>query len=188
MTNDAGLARKMSCLRSHGITRDPSEMTHDPDGPWYYEQVDLGFNYRLTDFQAALGTRQMDKLDEFVRRRNNLATRYTESLASLPVTPLLTGPGCYSSMHLYVIRLHLNKIKRTRRMVFESLRELGVGVNLHYIPVHLQPHYRNRGFNPDMFPDAEKYYQDCITLPLFPAMLDDDIAQIRAALVESIGR
>ena len=139
LTNDAELAHKMALLRSHGITRDPVQMTHAPDGPWYYQQIDLGFNYRMTELQAALGISQMDRLDQYVARRHELAERYDELLADLPLTRPWQHPDSYSGLHLYVIRLKLDQIGKTHRAGFDALRELGIGVNLHYIPIYLQP-------------------------------------------------
>lgn len=172
LTNDAGLANKMTLLRSHGITRDPAQMTREPDGPWYYQQIDLGFNYRMTELQAALGVTQMERLDQYVARRHWLARRYDELLASLPVTIPWQRPDSYSGLHLYVIRLQLGMIQKTHRQVFEALRELGVGVNLHYIPVHIQPHYQRLGFKAGNFPQAENYYAEAISLPMYQSMTE----------------
>ncbi len=186
LTNDAELANKMALLRSHGITRDPAQMTHAADGPWYYQQIDLGFNYRMTELQAALGVTQMERLDQFVARRHQLARRYDDLLAGLPVTTPWQHPDSYSGLHLYVIRLQLDKIGKTHRQVFEALRELGIGVNLHYIPVHTQPHYQRMGFGSGDFPEAERYYAEAISLPMFQAMSeaqqDEVIAALRKAL------
>ena len=150
LTNNAQLAKRMKLLRSHGITRDAREMTHAPDGPWYYQQIDLGFNYRMTDLQAALGLSQMKRLDEFVAKRHIIARRYDELLAGLPITTPWQHPDGYSGLHLYVIRLKLNEIRKTHREVFEALRAAGIGVNLHYIPVYRQPYYEELGFKPDI--------------------------------------
>lgn len=187
LTNDAELANKMALLRSHGITRDPVQMTHESDGPWYYQQIDLGFNYRMTELQAALGVTQMERLDQYVARRHQLARRYDELLAGLPVTTPWQHPDSYSGLHLYVIRLQLDNIGKTHRQVFETLRELGIGVNLHYIPVHTQPHYQRMGFGAGDFPEAERYYAEAISLPMFQAMTeaqqDEVIAALRKALL-----
>lgn len=170
MTNDAQLANKMALLRSHGITRDPAQMTHEADGAWYYQQIDLGFNYRMTELQAALGVSQMSRLDQYVSRRHVLAKRYDELLQTLPVvTPWQHTEG-YSGLHLYVIRLKLDAIHLTHRQVFDALREQGIGVNLHYIPVHLQPYYQAMGFNKGDYPEAERYYAEAISLPMYPTM------------------
>ncbi len=170
LTNDAVLAEKMNLYRSHGITRDSNLMTHQPDGPWYYQQVELGYNYRMTELQAALGISQIQRLDEFVAQRHQLAQRYNQLLAGLPLTLPWQHPDSYSGLHLYVIRLQLDKINKTHRQVFEELREAGIGVNLHYIPVHTQPYYQKMGFKQGDFPEAEKYYQEAISLPLFPEL------------------
>ncbi|WP_417282747.1 UDP-4-amino-4,6-dideoxy-N-acetyl-beta-L-altrosamine transaminase [Comamonas sp.] len=186
LTNDSKLAHKMGLLRSHGITRDQSEMTHEPDGPWYYQQIALGFNYRMTEMQAALGVKQMERLDQFVARRHELARRYDDLLSSLPVSTPWQHPDSYSGLHLYVIRLRLDKIAQTHRQVFESLRQLGIGVNLHYIPVHTQPYYLNMGFKVGDFPESESYYSEAISLPMFQTMSneqqDEVIATLRKAL------
>lgn len=163
VTNDAGLAEKMALLRSHGITRDPALMTHEPDGPWYYQQIMLGFNYRMTDLQAALGVSQMERLDCYVQRRHELAERYNRLLQPLPLTIPWQHQDSYSGLHLYVIRLNSGK----HRAVFEALRAAGIGVNLHYIPVHTQPYYQQFGFSLGDFPEAERYYAEAISLPLY---------------------
>src|SRR5699024_9443366 len=135
-TNDDALAEKMNLFRSHGITREPNLMTHEPDGPWYYQQVELGFNYRMTELQAALGISQMQRLGEFVAQRHALASRYNQLLSNLPLTLPWQHPDSYSGLHLYVIRLQLEQIEKSHLQVFEELRKAGIGVNLHYIPVH----------------------------------------------------
>jgi UDP-4-amino-4,6-dideoxy-N-acetyl-beta-L-altrosamine transaminase len=173
LTNSDALASRMNLLRSHGVTRDPDLMTHEPDGPWYYQQVDLGFNYRMTELQAALGISQMDRLDAFVARRHELAQRYDQLLADLPVTTPWQHPDSYSGLHLYVIRLQLDSISKSHRQVFESLRAQGIGVNLHYIPVHTQPYYQAMGFAADDFPEAMAYYREAISLPMFQGLRDE---------------
>ena len=186
LTNDADLAHKMELLRSHGITRDAERMTHAPDGSWYYQQVDLGFNYRMTDLQAALGISQMNRLDSYVARRHELAQRYEQLLADLPVTTPWQHSDSYSGTHLYVIRLHLDNIGKSHREVFEALREQGIGVNLHYIPVHTQPYYQRMGFQVGDYPQAEKYYAEAISLPMYQSMShrqqDEVIAAMKKAL------
>ncbi|MFT6429617.1 MAG: UDP-4-amino-4,6-dideoxy-N-acetyl-beta-L-altrosamine transaminase [Halopseudomonas sp.] len=186
LTNDEELASRMNLLRSHGITRDPDLMTHAADGPWYYQQVDLGFNYRMTDLQAALGVSQMDRLDQFVARRHELARRYDSLLKDLPLTTPWQHPDSYSGLHLYVIRLQLDQICHTHRQVFESLREQGIGVNVHYIPVHTQPYYRKMGFKMGTFPDAEQYYAEAISLPMFQGLTDAQQDEVIGALKASI--
>ena len=170
LTNQDVLAEKMALLRSHGITRDASRMTRTPDGPWYYQQIDLGFNYRMTELQAALGISQMDRLDEFVARRHEIANRYEQALINFPVTKPWQHPDSYSGMHLYVIRLQINSIKKTHRQVFNLLREQGIGVNLHYVPIHTQPFFQKMGFSMGDYPQAEHYYSEAISLPIFQGL------------------
>jgi len=172
LTNNEELYEKLLCLRTHGITRDSKFMEGNPDGPWYYEQIGLGMNYRITDIQASLGISQLTHLDEFISRRHELAKIYNEALSDLPITTPYMHPETYSAFHLYVVRLKLDKIKKTRKEVFESLRKNGIGVNVHYIPVHTQPYYRRLGFSYGQFPEAEKYYEEAITLPLYPSMTE----------------
>lgn len=188
VTNDEGLAARMALLRSHGVTRDPLLMTHESDGPWYYQQVDLGFNYRMTDIQAALGLSQLERLNFYVARRNELAQRYDRLLAELPLITPWQHPDSLSGRHLYVIRLELDRIRRSHRAVFEFLRGHDIGVNLHYIPVHMQPWYRQMGFAPGDFPQAERYYAEAISLPLFPTMTETQQDQVVAALEEALLR
>ena len=168
-TNSDELAQKMDLLRSHGITRDNELMTHKPDGPWYYQQIDLGFNYRMTEMQAALGVSQIERLQSITESRHKIAQRYNEKLASLPVITPFQIQESYSGLHLYVIRLKLDEIKPTHLEVFNSLRAANIGVNLHYIPVHLQPYYQKHfDFQTGDFPQAEQYYKEAISLPLYP--------------------
>lgn len=182
LTNSDELANRMELLRSHGVTRDPKLMTQQPDGPWYYQQVDLGFNYRMTELQAALGASQMQRLDQFVARRHELFQRYNELLADLPIILPWQHPDSYSGMHLYVIRLRLDRIAKSHKQVFEELREQGVGVNLHYIPVHTQPYYRQMGFKAGDFPNAERYYAEAISLPMFQGLDEAQQDQVISAL------
>lgn len=173
LTNCPELAERMALLRSHGITREPSRMQGESHGSWYYQQIDLGYNYRMTELQAALGVSQMTRLDEFVTRRHQLAQRYHAALHDLPLTlPLFSQQDAYSALHLYVIRLQRAKLNRTRRDIFDTLRNAGIGVNVHYIPVHTQPYYQNLGFQIGEYPIAEAYYEDAISLPMFAAMTD----------------
>lgn len=178
-TNDADLAARMERLRSHGITRDPALMTHAPDGPWYYQQLELGWNYRMTEMQAALGLSQMDRLDAFIARRRALADGYDAALAGLPLRRPGRMAGADSSWHLYVIRLD---DPARHRAAFEALRANGIGVNLHYIPVHLQPYYRDLGFDPGDFPASEDYYSRAISIPLHAGLSDAERARVVAAL------
>jgi UDP-4-amino-4,6-dideoxy-N-acetyl-beta-L-altrosamine transaminase len=182
MTNSDELAHKMALLRSHGITRDPKHMTHEPDGPWYYQQIDLGYNYRMTELQAALGVSQMTRLDDYVARRHALARRYNTLLADLPLTTPWQHPDSYSGLHLYVVRLKLDQITKTHREVFEALREQGIGVNLHYIPVHTQPFYQSMGFESDDFPLAHQYYCEAISIPMHTNLEEQDLLRVANAL------
>ena len=173
MSNCEALADKMALYRSHGITRDETQMQNESHGGWYYEQIALGYNYRMTELQAALGVTQMTRLDEFVSARHKLATRYNQLLAELPITLPYQLEGTYSGLHLYVIRLQLDKISKTHKEVFDAIREQGIGVNLHYIPVHTQPYYQGLGFKVGDFPESERYYQEAISLPMFHAMTEE---------------
>lgn len=185
-TNAPRLAERMRLLRNHGITRDAGAMTGTPDGPWAYEQVELGCNYRMTEMQAALGCSQLTRLNAYVARRNELAERYDRQLSGLPLTPVARPmPPDLAACHLYVIRLEEGLAVRRRR-IFESMREAGVGVNVHYIPVHTQPYYRALGFAPGDFPEAERYYAGAITLPLHPGLTDADQDRVVAALERAL--
>jgi UDP-4-amino-4,6-dideoxy-N-acetyl-beta-L-altrosamine transaminase len=183
--NDAGLMRRVALLRSHGITREAEEMDRESEGGWYYQQTDLGYNYRMTDLQAALGSSQLRRMAGFLARRRELAARYGERLADLPLE--LPPPSEESAWHLYPVRL---RQPQRRRAVFDALRAAGIGVNVHYIPVHLQPWYRRLGFRPGDFPNAEAYYAGALSLPLWPglsdAMQDAVVARFASALREAV--
>ncbi|WP_372829050.1 UDP-4-amino-4,6-dideoxy-N-acetyl-beta-L-altrosamine transaminase [Psychrobacter maritimus] len=172
VTNNAKLAEQLNLLRSHGITRDEELMTKAADGPWYYQQIELGYNYRMTELQAALGLSQMQRLEAFVIKRHELASRYDNLLHDLPITLPWQHPDSYSARHLYVIRLQLEQINITHLDVFNALRAAGIQANLHYIPVHMQPYYQKMGFASGQFPEAEKYYKEAISIPLFSAMTE----------------
>ena len=188
LTNSDEIAQKLELYRSHGITRNPDLMTHEPDGPWYYQQVGLGFNYRMTELQAALGTSQMHRLDSFVARRHELAKRYDQLIADLPVITPWQHPDSYSGLHLYVIRLRLGELQKTHRQVFEAMREAGIGVNVHYIPVHTQPYYKAMGFKLGDFPEAQKYYSEAISLPMFQSMTDEQQNVVVSVLREVLSK
>lgn len=185
LTNQPELARRMACLRSHGITREAVEMEaafrSEGDGPWYYQQIELGFNYRMTDLQAALGLSQLDRLDDYIARREQLAAAYDQALATLPLVLPARLPGYQSAWHLYLVALS-DAAGCDRLNLFNALREAGIGVNVHYIPVHLQPYYRRLGFAPGQYPQAENYYSRALTLPLYPTLGSDDQMQVVSAL------
>lgn len=185
-TNDDELAWRIGTLRTHGITRDGGRMVGESHGAWYYQQLELGFNYRMTDLQAALGASQMTKLEAFAKRRRELADLYDRELAGLPLRPLTRDARGISGWHLYMIRLNLDEIQATRREVFDRLRADGIGVNVHYIPVHLQPDYTKQGFHIGQFPEAERYYEEAITLPMFPGMKNEDVQRVQTALEKAL--
>ena len=182
LTNNEELYQKLLRLRTHGITRNPKDMEGESEGNWYYQQIELGFNYRITDIQAALGLSQLQRIDGLVARRHELVQRYNQALADLPINLPYQHPDAYSAFHLYVIRLRLNEIQKTRKEVFDALRQKKIGVNVHYIPVHTQPYYRKLGFSTGDYPEAETYYKETITLPLYPAMSEDDQNYVSRAI------
>jgi len=186
VTQDEALATRMRRAASHGITRDPALMTHASHGPWYYHQIELGYNYRMTEMQAALGISQMDRLEDYVARRTAHARAYDDALADLPLDLPVQDPRAASSWHLYVIRLRLEEINAAHRDVFESLRAEGVGVNLHYIPVHTQPFWTQLGFAQGDFPNAEDYYARAISIPLFATMTEAQRDEVVRALHTSL--
>jgi len=187
LTNDVGLAEKMTLLRSHGVTRDEKLMTKETEGPWYYQQINLGFNYRMTDIQAALGVSQMLRLDEYVSIRNHLADEYDSQLSDLPIVIPWQHPDTYSSRHLYVIRLKLSEIKRSHREVFEELRKNGIGVNLHYIPIYRQPYFQNNFHYLSRFYEADTYYEEAISIPLFAGLKSSLQKQVANTLRLAVG-
>ena len=180
-TNDKGLLTRMQLFRSHGVTRDPELMTKKTEGEWYYQQVDLGFNYRMTELQAALGVSQMERLDEFVALRHQRQIRYDELLKGLPIVVPYQSLDSYSALHLYPIQIKLDKIKRTHYEVFQALRENDIGVNIHYIPVHTQPYYENMGFKKGDYPNTESYYKSTISIPMFQGLtieMQDEVVNV----------
>jgi UDP-4-amino-4,6-dideoxy-N-acetyl-beta-L-altrosamine transaminase len=185
-TNNDHLAQKMQLFRSHGVTRDSNLMTKEADGGWYYQQVELGFNYRMTELQAALGISQMQRLDQFVEERQALQKRYHDLLKDLPLVVPFQFEDSYSALHLYPILIDLDKVGKTHREIFDALRENNIGVNLHYIPVHTQPYYQNMGFKHGDFPNAENYYSRAISIPLFHNMTmdqQDEVVNVLKAIL-----
>ena len=181
-TNDKELSERMQLFRSHGVTRNPELMNQLPEGGWYYQQVELGFNYRMTELQAALGISQMQRLDEFVDKRHKLQERYDLLLEDFPITKPYQDKSSYSALHLYPIKIQTDKLKSTRREIFEMLRKNDIGVNVHYIPIHTQPYYENIGFRKGEYSNAESYYESAISIPLFHTMTFDQQDQVVAAL------
>jgi perosamine synthetase len=179
LTNDPVLYERLRDLRSHGITKDPKRLSVD-HGPWYYEMQELGYNYRITDFQCALGLKQLDKVDGWVERRQQIARRYDETLGAMAGTVIpYQAPSGHSAYHLYVVQVADGAEGDRRRRVFEFLRAQGLGVQVHYIPIHLQPYYQqNWGYAAGDYPIAESYYEQCFSLPIFPKMTDDDVGYV----------
>ncbi len=169
-TNNSELAKKIRLFRSHGITRDKSEMLSESHGDWYYQQIYLGFNYRMTDIQAALGISQLKRINEFIDKREKIAQKYNRDLSSLPLRIPKQRNYVKSSRHLYVIRINNGESRLKHPEIFSQLRRLGILVNLHYIPIHLHPYYSKLGFKKGDFPNAEKYYQEAISLPIYPKL------------------
>jgi len=187
-TNSETIDRKIRLYRSHGITRDISQMSEKNSGSWYYEQIDLGFNYRMTELQAALGIAQLKRLDEFILKRHSLRSRYDKMLSDLPLVKPFQAENCFSSLHLYPIRLKLNFIKdKNRKKIFDELRDYGIGVNVHYIPIHTQPYYKNLGFKVGDYPNSESYYNSAISLPLFSSMTFDQQDEVISILNKVLG-
>ncbi|MEI6757000.1 MAG: UDP-4-amino-4,6-dideoxy-N-acetyl-beta-L-altrosamine transaminase [Chlorobium sp.] len=188
LTNDIQLEKRMRLLRSHGITADLKEMQLRPRTElWNYQQIDLGFNYRMTDIHAALGLSQMQRVDDFILQRHAIATRYNEMLLDMPLVTAQQHPHSYSSYHLYVIRLKLAEINKTHRQVYEAMRASGILVNLHYIPVYRQPYYEQMGFSAGYCPQAEQYYAEAITLPIYPGLTNSQQSLVVEVLNTATG-
>lgn len=186
LTNNRRIAEKMERLRSHGITRDASLMEGDCDGPWYYQQIELGFNYRMTDIQAVLGTSQLKRIDEYINKRHIVRSVYDKELDKLPLTLPAQHDNSYSALHLYPVQIKPDQVTSDRKEIFVKLREAGIGVNIHYIPVHTQPYYRNVGFKKGDFPVAENYYSNAISLPMFPTITEQQISQVITVLSQVV--
>lgn len=188
LTNDKTLYERLILYRSHGITRDPAKMTYEADGPWYYQQIALGFNYRMTDMQAALGYSQMTRLDAFVARRRELAARYDELLKDMPLTTPYVLEGANPSWHLYIVRVDFSRLTKTKKQVFEEMKVQGVALNLHYIPVHTQPYYQALGYRSEDFPNAMTYYAEAFTLPLYYRLTEQQQAEVVNALENALNK
>ncbi len=182
-TSDKRLAERMQLFRSHGVTRDSNLMDKSPEGGWYYQQIDLGFNYRMTELQAALGVSQMQRLDEFVAKRHTLQKRYDSLLNGLPIIKPHQDKDSYSALHLYPIQIDLNSVGKSRQQIFDELREDSIGVNVHYIPIHTQPYYQQLGFVKGDFPNSEAYYDRTISIPLFHTMTLEQQDEVCDALM-----
>mgnify|MGYP000925503014 FL=1 len=184
LTNDKMLYEKLNLYRSHGITRDAAKMSHESDGPWYYQQITLGYNYRMTDIQAALGASQMERIDALVARRRSLVARYNTALQDFPVKTPYVMEGADPSWHIYIVRIDSANVTKTKQEIFAEMAQKGVALNLHYIPVHTQPYYEALGHRPEECPNAMDYYHEALTLPLYPGLTDDEQDQV----VESFGK
>jgi UDP-4-amino-4,6-dideoxy-N-acetyl-beta-L-altrosamine transaminase len=187
-TNSTEIANKLRLLRSHGITKEADFMTNASEGPWYYEQLELGFNYRMTDIQAALGLSQLNRLDQFVSRRHHIIARYNDSLANVPVVTPWQNPNSYSASHLYIVRLDKKNTQSSHRAVFEYMRDKNIGVALHYIPVYRHPFYKRLGFAQNGCPEAENYYSEAISLPMYPDLSQEDQDKVLEVLSSALGK
>tara|TARA_B100000963_G_scaffold358099_1_gene381887 strand:- start:5976 stop:7133 length:1158 start_codon:yes stop_codon:yes gene_type:complete len=182
LTNNKSTAKKLDILRTHGVTRNPEDMTKEPDGPWYYQQIGLGYNYRMHDISAALGISQLKRIDKFIKCRHKIAEIYDESFLDLPLQKQYRDQENYSSLHLYIINLEIDYLKKTHLEIFKDLRKKGIGVNIHYIPVHTQPYYQSLGFKYGDFPASESYYKRALSLPIFPNLSEDKLSEVISAV------
>ena len=185
-TNDRELSERMQLFRSHGVTRNPELMNKLPEGNWYYQQVDLGFNYRMTELQAALGVSQMQRLDKFVTQRHILQKRYDSLLHDLAIIKPYQDQDSYSALHLYPIQVDLDSIDKNRQQIFDELRQSGIGVNVHYIPIHTQPYYKNLGFKIGDFVKSESYYKATISIPLSSSLTLKEQDKVVTSLIKSL--
>lgn len=183
-TNDEGIAKKLNILRTHGVTKNHNEMVSVSHGQWYFEQIDLGYNYRMTDLHAALGLNQLKRLKSFVSKRNKIAKKYDFLLKDLPLRTPKCFKDSYSSFHLYIIRINLDDLNISKNIIFNYLREKGIGVNVHYIPIHYHPFYQNLNFKKGDFPQTELYYKEAMSLPIFPDLKSEDQKYVVNSLKE----
>lgn len=183
-TNDESLYRRLKRFRTHGITRDREELAVSDEGPWYYEQLELGYNYRITDFQCALGSSQLARLSSFVERRREIAAQYDRSFGAAGVRHLTQPHASRGSYHLYVVRVSADR----RRSIFERLRKNGIGVNVHYLPVYRHPYYRAAGFDGFALPEAESYYSEAISIPMFPSLTDREVEHVADVVIAEVAR
>lgn len=188
LTNSSDINSKLKLFRSHGITRDQNEMVNKKDDPCYYEQISLGYNYRLSDIHAALGLSQLKRLNEYIEKRNRIAKNYDSLLKHLPITLQNIPAGTISAFHLYIIRIDRNKVKNDIGLVRKLMRKSGIGVNVHYIPIHLQPFYANLGFKSGDFPESEKYYMEALSLPMYPTLTIEQIEYIAGKLGQALSQ
>lgn len=187
VTNNTKYAKKLELMRSHGITRNTEDMVSASQGPWYYEQIDLGYNYRMTDLQSALGLSQMGRLDEFIEARHRVADLYKSMLQDSRINLPWQHPEGHSALHLFVVRVNRALVEKSHSQIFKELRDLGVGVNLHYIPVYLHPYYQKQGFVPGYCPEAEKYYSEAISLPMYPKLTEQQQNKVVTSLFKVLG-
>ena len=190
VTNSSELSEKMGLARSHGITRNPKLMDKEPDGPWYYQQTGLGYNYRMTDLQAALGISQLQRLDESVAKRHEISDKYDQVLYDLPLRlpQRSQSKTKYSGMHLYIVRYNLDEIGKGYGEIFNFLKDKGIGVNLHYIPIHTQPLYQRMGFREGDFPESERYYTEAMSLPLYPELSEKNQQRVISTIFDAVGK
>ena len=186
LTNKKSIAKKLDILRTHGVTRNEADMTKEPDGPWYYQQLALGYNYRMNDISAALGISQLRRIDSFIEKRHQIAKKYDEAFEDLPLQAQFRDKSNFSALHLYIICLNIETLKKSHLNIFEELRNKGIGVNIHYIPVHTQPYYESLGFNYGDFPESEKYYNRAISLPIFPDLNDKQLQEVISTIKSTI--
>ena len=186
LTNKIDIYKRLNLLRTHGITRETKLIKKKSEGPWYYQQLDLGFNYRMNDMQAALGYQQIKRIQNFIKRRHIIAKRYNDALKGLPINRQYQQKNTYSAFHLYVITLNKKFNAKDHLNFFNKMRKKKIGVNLHYIPVHTQPYYKKIGFKKGDFPEAENYYNKAISLPMYPSLLPKEQNRVIKSLKECL--